>query len=153
MKKLLVLSLVIIVIFAVMLIPQVQAVSTPQSGVIRYDGDYLYPSPLADTYGTSFNLLPSPGFTALVPLKIAFLTANMTADERVYFQATVTFSDNTSQSVNYSVISNVGNEFTWNNYMALMKDGVSINELSFAVKSSLATSNQKTTFWVAALNQ
>lgn len=141
-------------LFTTLSSPQ-QVTGTSPTGVMRFQGDYLYASPIADTFGNPVEVLPSPGFTALVPLRIVFLSSTPAQDERVHFRTTATFSDGTSQSTSWSFLTGGGggHELYWTNYLMLVKDGLATNKLTFDVKSSLADSPVKVQFWVSALNQ
>ncbi|MNF73147.1 hypothetical protein D3C84_551420 [compost metagenome] len=103
------------------------------------------PSTTLDTYGTVVDLLPTTGYTSLIPLGIDIVFGGTFGVETVTADITVTFSDATTATISKTATAIGTVSLSNSDIMALAKDGVYINKLSVKSKSSIATSTTSVT--------
>lgn len=97
------------------------------------------PSATADTFGTAVDIVPVAGYAAMVPQYAEVVFGGTFGTETVTATITVTYSDATTATVTKTATAAGTVALTSADIMALIKDGVFINKISVAAKSSIAS--------------
>lgn len=104
------------------------------------------PSATANTYGTVVNITPLTGFSSLVTLGMNIVFGGTFGTETVTANVTVTYSDSTTASITKTATATGTTTLNTTDFLALVKDGVYINQISVKSESTIASSTATVTF-------